>query len=119
MVFHIGVLWRLYEAGLLRDLARISSVSGGSITYSQFKFINKIYVCHKGFLGNNPGGGTRRKIAPLLSWSKFGRSIGPVGKIEYIFIKQYHIYSSRIWYSEFDGRCVIKRIWMILFQPKK
>ncbi len=32
MVFHIGVLWRLYEAGLLRDLARISSVSGGSIT---------------------------------------------------------------------------------------
>ena len=32
MVFHVGVLWRLYEAGLLRDLKRISSVSGGSIT---------------------------------------------------------------------------------------
>ncbi|HEX6529329.1 MAG TPA: patatin-like phospholipase family protein, partial [Burkholderiales bacterium] len=32
MVFHIGVLWRLYEAGLLKDLARVSSVSGGSIT---------------------------------------------------------------------------------------
>jgi NTE family protein len=32
MVFHAGVLWRLYEAGLLRDVARISSVSGGSIT---------------------------------------------------------------------------------------
>jgi NTE family protein len=32
MVFHVGVLWRLYEAGLLRDVKRISSVSGGSIT---------------------------------------------------------------------------------------
>jgi NTE family protein len=32
MVFHIGVLWRLYEAGLLAGLKRISSVSGGSIT---------------------------------------------------------------------------------------
>jgi len=32
MVFHLGVLWRLYEAGLLNELARISSVSGGSIT---------------------------------------------------------------------------------------
>ncbi|MCU0834688.1 MAG: patatin-like phospholipase family protein [Chromatiaceae bacterium] len=32
MVFHIGVIWRLYEAGILGRLARISSVSGGSIT---------------------------------------------------------------------------------------
>jgi NTE family protein len=32
MVFHIGVLWRLYEAGVLGNLQRISSVSGGSIT---------------------------------------------------------------------------------------
>jgi NTE family protein len=32
MVFHIGALWRLYEGGLLKDLKRISSVSGGSIT---------------------------------------------------------------------------------------
>jgi NTE family protein len=32
MVFHVGVLWRLYEAGLLKGLKRISSVSGGSIT---------------------------------------------------------------------------------------
>lgn len=31
MIFHIGVLWRLYEAGLLKDMKRISSVSGGSI----------------------------------------------------------------------------------------
>jgi NTE family protein len=31
MVFHIGALWRLNEAGLLRKLARVSSVSGGSI----------------------------------------------------------------------------------------
>jgi NTE family protein len=32
MVFHVGVLWRLNEAGWLPRLARVSSVSGGSIT---------------------------------------------------------------------------------------
>jgi NTE family protein len=32
MLFHVGSLWRLNEAGLLPKLDRISSVSGGSIT---------------------------------------------------------------------------------------
>lgn len=32
MLFHVGVLLRLNEVGLLRRLSRISSVSGGSIT---------------------------------------------------------------------------------------
>jgi NTE family protein len=32
MLFHVGTLWRLYEARLLKDIDRISSVSGGSIT---------------------------------------------------------------------------------------
>jgi NTE family protein len=32
MVFHVGALWRLNEAGLLAKLERVSSVSGGSIT---------------------------------------------------------------------------------------
>lgn len=32
MLFHVGVLWRLNEAGILPELDRISSVSGGSIT---------------------------------------------------------------------------------------
>jgi NTE family protein len=32
MVFHLGALWRLNEAGYLSRLARVSSVSGGSIT---------------------------------------------------------------------------------------
>src|SRR3712207_1244572 len=31
MLFHVGTLWRLYEAGRLRRVARVSSVSGGSI----------------------------------------------------------------------------------------
>ena len=35
MVFHIGVIWRLYETGLLQGIKRISSVSGGSITAGQ------------------------------------------------------------------------------------
>lgn len=32
MLFHLGTLWRLHEAGMLQGLKRISSVSGGSIT---------------------------------------------------------------------------------------
>jgi NTE family protein len=32
MLFHVGALWRLNEAGLLAKLERVSSVSGGSIT---------------------------------------------------------------------------------------
>jgi len=32
MIFHLGALWRLNELGFLPKLARISSVSGGSIT---------------------------------------------------------------------------------------
>jgi len=32
MLFHVGTLWRLFEAGKLSELQRISSVSGGSIT---------------------------------------------------------------------------------------
>jgi NTE family protein len=32
MMFHVGCLWRLNEAGLLGKLSRVSSVSGGSIT---------------------------------------------------------------------------------------
>src|SRR5713226_6803705 len=32
MLFHVGALWRLNNAGYLRKLKRISSVSGGSIT---------------------------------------------------------------------------------------
>src|SRR3954451_14873822 len=32
MVFHVGALLRLNEVGLLSKLARVSSVSGGSIT---------------------------------------------------------------------------------------
>ena len=32
MLFHLGAFLRLYELGLLRQLDRISSVSGGSIT---------------------------------------------------------------------------------------
>ena len=32
MLYHLGSLWRLNELGLLKDLTRVSSVSGGSIT---------------------------------------------------------------------------------------
>lgn len=32
MLFHLGALWRCHEAGLLGKIARLSSVSGGSIT---------------------------------------------------------------------------------------
>src|SRR3954454_14292831 len=32
MLFHVGVIWRLHDAGWLERLDRVSSVSGGSIT---------------------------------------------------------------------------------------
>ncbi|WP_348531735.1 patatin-like phospholipase family protein [Rhizobium sp. 16-449-1b] len=32
MLFHVGAIWRLHEAGILTTLKHISSVSGGSIT---------------------------------------------------------------------------------------
>ena len=32
MLFHVGALWRLNDLGFLKKLARVSSVSGGSIT---------------------------------------------------------------------------------------
>lgn len=32
MLFHVGALWRLLDAGVLADVDRVSSVSGGSIT---------------------------------------------------------------------------------------
>lgn len=32
MLFHVGSLWRLNQAGFLPKLNRVSSVSGGSIT---------------------------------------------------------------------------------------
>src|SRR5689334_18847690 len=32
MLFHLGALWKLNEIGYLKKLARVSSVSGGSIT---------------------------------------------------------------------------------------
>lgn len=35
MLFHLGTLWRLNDIGYLPKLARISSVSGGSITAAQ------------------------------------------------------------------------------------
>lgn len=38
MVFHLGVLWRLCETGLLAKLKRISSVSGGSIAAAALGF---------------------------------------------------------------------------------
>ena len=32
MIFHLGALWRLNELGILKKVARVSSVSGGSLT---------------------------------------------------------------------------------------
>jgi NTE family protein len=49
MVYHLGVLWRLNELGLLKPIKRISSVSGGSITaamlglkWKKLNFVNGV-----------------------------------------------------------------------------
>jgi NTE family protein len=38
-LFHVGALWRLNELGVLRQLSRISSVSGGSITSGRLAMV--------------------------------------------------------------------------------
>lgn len=43
MLFHVGTLWRLNELGYLPKLARVSSVSGGSITAARLGLVwNKL-----------------------------------------------------------------------------
>lgn len=53
MLFHLGTLWRLNEAGFLPKLDRISSVSGGSITSAQMALT-------WGELGFDPAGVAQR-----------------------------------------------------------
>src|SRR5262245_11584264 len=45
MLFHLGALWRLNEAGYLPQLDRISSVSGGSITAAMLGFQWNLLDC--------------------------------------------------------------------------
>src|SRR4051812_17361810 len=54
MVFHLGVLIRLNEAGLLGKLKRISSVSGGSITAGTLG-LNWKYLKFAGGIAQNLG----------------------------------------------------------------
>ena len=68
-MFHLGVLWRLNGAAMLSTLARVSSVSGGSITagvlamnWAQLAF-NEAGVAKKVRFS---GGGT----APRDGWNK-------------------------------------------------
>ncbi|SEN64905.1 NTE family protein [Sphingomonas gellani] len=39
MLFHLGVLWRLEQAGVLARVKRVSSVSGGSITAARLALV--------------------------------------------------------------------------------
>lgn len=49
MVFHLGAIWRLNELGLLGELKRVSSVSGGSITagYLGYKWTRLTFDARK------------------------------------------------------------------------
>lgn len=87
MVFHLGCLWRLYEAGLLQTVARVSSVSGGSITAAflalkwrqlVFEPLRRIKRCAMGSTRRPPstsGSSTRQQLkeelrfGSILAWS--------------------------------------------------
>src|SRR5258706_9526211 len=59
MLFHMGALLRLNDAGLLRRLARVSSVSGGSLTAGRPPLLSgKMAIDVKGDL-RGPGLGVR------------------------------------------------------------
>src|SRR5262249_61574641 len=57
MIFHVGVLWRLNEAGLLGSLKRVSSVSGGSITAGGGGVFLPETACSPGGAGAGGAGG--------------------------------------------------------------
>ena len=75
-LFHAGVLWRLNELGLLPELKRVSSVSGGSITAAVFatkwdrlKFQNNIATAFKAEV-----------VDPLIEFTSHTRDIWAVLK---------------------------------------
>jgi hypothetical protein len=64
MVFHLGSLWRLNEAGLLKKLSRISSVSGGSRRASPTQ--QQAFRTSRGMAGQSYG---QEKHAENTTWS--------------------------------------------------
>lgn len=65
VLFHVGVLWRLNELGVLKKLSRISSVSGGSITSG------RLAVCWKKLMFDASDYATNfddEVVAPLRSF---------------------------------------------------
>jgi NTE family protein len=69
MVFHLGALWRLDEAGLLGRLDRVSSVSGGSITAA----LLGLKWSHLDFEGGRARRFAEEVVAPVRALA--GRSI--------------------------------------------
>lgn len=59
MLFHAGAVWRLNEAGLLRRLDRVSSVSGGSIAAG-------VLALRWVGLDFDPATGVARQLLPLV-----------------------------------------------------
>src|SRR5215216_724245 len=67
MLFHLGVVWRLNEIGLLSTLTRISSVSGGSLLNG------RLAVCWQrlAFTPGGPAANFRSEIAdPILRFAQ-------------------------------------------------
>jgi NTE family protein len=75
MLFHLGVLWRLDEAGWLPRLDRISSVSGGSITAAALGLAWGELDFDDGGVGR---GFEERVVAPLRRLARHGIDIGAV-----------------------------------------
>jgi NTE family protein len=75
MLFHLGVLWRLDEAGWLPRLDRISSVSGGSITAAALGLAWGELDFDDGGVGR---GFEERVVAPLRRLARHGLDIGAV-----------------------------------------
>ena len=68
MLFHLGVIWRLREAGWLERLDRVSSVSGGSITRRRSRWPGR---------GSPPTGFEAAVVGRRCARSRGGRSTGP------------------------------------------
>lgn len=74
MLFHLGFLWRLRDAGILQGIDRFSSVSGGSITAGM------LAVAWPSIDWNDDGSSFRRMVAgPIMELS--GESIDVIGAL--------------------------------------
>jgi hypothetical protein len=69
MLFHLGALWRLNEAGVLKAIRRISSVSGGSVV-AAYLGLETAWKRYETILVSDGGGKMAEEAEPKRDWAR-------------------------------------------------